>query len=117
MSEAMLWSALFLLFAATACGACLGSSDCTSSVDCAVPYCNGTVCALQADNTRCDDGDPCTVDTCNVVAGCSNAYTQGCLPPQLLVCATPPSSSSAAGRIPAIILICMALIAAAFAYY
>ena len=47
---------------------------CDDGLDCTLgDYClqNGT-CIGTADPTRCDDGDPCTQDTCELLSGCAH---------------------------------------------
>jgi len=39
-----------------------------------------------ADDALCEDANPCTADSCDELAGCGNAWIQGCSldPPQRL---------------------------------
>lgn len=56
---------------------------CKTNADCANDACTaGRVCTAGActagQPTSCDDGDPCTVDACDVRAGCSHTAIAGC---------------------------------------
>ncbi|GEM_PF-5725713 len=77
---------------------CSGPKDCPAATDCSSPVCSegrcGTEliedCCTATVNPTCDDGDPCTVDTCNVGAKmCSHSFSSDpncCTPyPQLLL--------------------------------
>ncbi len=63
-------------------GAPSGGGLSACSAPAAVPeVCNGTDddCDGQTDEATCDDQNPCTTDTCNSIAGCSQqAQTGGC---------------------------------------
>lgn len=49
---------------------CAGDDDCVDAFDCTVDRCDRGVCVNTADDTACDDGNPCTRGFCAPSAGC-----------------------------------------------
>ncbi|MFP8878519.1 MAG: hypothetical protein VCE43_03170, partial [Myxococcota bacterium] len=53
----------------------------TDGVACTIDSCDETldVVVNTADDSLCDDGDPCTAGICDSATGCSNAPVEGCV--------------------------------------
>jgi hypothetical protein len=57
-------------------GCCLTDGDCDDGDACTWQWCNGNQCV--AEPIPCTDGNPCTEDTCDPVAGCLFPPIPGC---------------------------------------
>jgi hypothetical protein len=59
--------------------ACVINSDCDDANVCnGSETCQAGVC-IPGSSITCDDGNPCTIDTCNGTAGCTFTLANGCL--------------------------------------
>ncbi|MBM4398179.1 MAG: hypothetical protein FJ087_21140, partial [Deltaproteobacteria bacterium] len=58
---------------------CLTDEDCAQeSVPCVAPRCNTATWTCAFPIADCDDGDPCTIDSCGLQAGCWHVRVPGC---------------------------------------
>jgi hypothetical protein len=53
---------------------CKSDLECDDGVPCTVDTCDAGVCRHTPDDAQCDDGNVCTSDTCNAVTGCVNTF-------------------------------------------
>jgi len=66
---------------------CSTDADCIATIDgvpdpCLVPKCilSGTVNVCTYSPRSCDDGNPCTLDNCEILRGCISYPISGCTP-------------------------------------